>query len=261
MATNKGSLIRRTNLEKSNGKTNVLVVDDLRSMRLTLGGILQDEGHNVVTVEDGYQAIEAVKKAHFDAIFMDIKMPGINGVQTFREVKKIDPEAAVIMMTAYSVEDLVKEALEEGAYAVVFKPFDIEKIIALIQELLREKTLILIVDDQFGDRETLKGILEDKGYRVTTAKDGAEALQIVRGKHYDIIFLDVQLPGMDGIETFEQVKQIDPQVTVIMMTGYTEEDLVKRAVSGGAYTCIYKPFDMKSVVTMVEDIVKERKGK
>jgi two-component system response regulator HydG len=95
------------------GKTNILVVDDLRSMRLTLGGILEDKGHNVVTVEDGYQAIDAVKKKHFDAIFMDIKMPGINGVQTFREVKKIDPKAAVIMMTAYSVEDLVKEALEE----------------------------------------------------------------------------------------------------------------------------------------------------
>jgi two-component system response regulator HydG len=238
------------------GKTNILVVDDLRSIRLTLGGILEDKGHNVVTVEDGYQAIEAVKKTHFDAIFMDIKMPGINGVQTFREVKKIDPRTAVIMMTAYSVEDLVKEALEEGAYTIVYKPFDIDKIISLIDELLCERILILVVDDQFGDRETLKTILEDKGYRVATATDGIEAVKMVAEKHYNIIFLDIKLPGMDGIETFEQVKKIDPRTVVIMMTGYTAEDLIERAISGGAYTCIHKPFDMEKVLSIVESIAR-----
>ena len=118
-------------------KTNVLVVDDLKSIRLTLGGILEDEGYNVVLAEDGYQAIEMAKQTTFDLIFMDIKMPGINGVQTFREIKRINPEAVVIMMTAYSVEDLVREAVEEGAYAVVYKPFDIEKIVGIIESALR----------------------------------------------------------------------------------------------------------------------------
>lgn len=235
-------------------ESNILVVDDLKSIRLTLGGILEDKGYNVVTVEDGYQAIEAVKQTHFDAIFMDIKMPGIDGVQTFREVKKIDPVAAVIMMTAYSVEDLVKEALAEGAYTIVYKPFDIDKIVALIEGLLGERTLILVVDDQFGDREALKTILEDRGYRVAIAVDGAEALKMVEERHYDIIFLDSGLPDMNGVETFEKVKQIDPEAVVIMMTGYAEEDLVKRAVSRGAYTCIYKPFDMEKVIELVEDM-------
>ncbi len=241
------------------GKTNILVVDDLKSIRLTLGAILEQEGHSVVTVENGYQAIEAVRKAHFDAIFMDIKMPGIDGVQTFREVKKIDPEATVIMMTAYSVEDLVKDALEEGAYAVVYKPFDIDRIIAIIEELLKD-ILILVVDKQFADRETLKGILEDKGYRVATATDGAEAIKMLKSQHYDIIFLDARLPDMDGVETFEQVKKIDPKATVIMMSGYTEEESVSRAVREGAYACIYKPFDMEKVIALVEDISKRRKG-
>ena len=236
------------------GKTNILVVDDLRSMRLTLGGILEDEGHNVVIAEDGYQAIEAVRKTHFDVIFMDIKMPGIDGVQTFREVKKIDPKAAVIMMTAYSVEDLVKEALEEGAYTVVYKAFDIGRIIAIIEELARQRVLILVVDDEFGDRETLRGILEDKGYRVATARDGAETIEMVKSRHYDIIFLDVRLPDMNGVETYEQVKKIDPRATVIMMTGYSEEELVERAISQGAYTCIHKPYDMEKVIALVEDI-------
>jgi two-component system response regulator HydG len=117
-------------------KNNILVVDDIKSIRLTLGGILGDEGYNVVLAENGYQAIEAAKRTPFDLVFMDIKMPGINGVQTFREIKKINPEAVVVMMTAYSVEGLVKQALVEGAYAVVYKPFDIDDIVSVIDSAL-----------------------------------------------------------------------------------------------------------------------------
>ena len=238
-------------------KTNVLVVDDLRSSRLTLGGILEDEGHNVVLAENGYQAIDAVKQVAFDLIFMDIKMPGINGVQTFREVKKVNPQAAVIMMTAYSVEDLIREALEEGAYAVVYKPFDIESIISIIESAL-QRTLIMVVDDHFADRETLKELLEERGYRVVAAKTGAEALVRVKEKHFNIIFLDIRLPDVDGTIIFEQVKAIDPEVAVIMMTGYSEEQLVRRAISHGAYTCIYKPFDVEKVVTVVDEICRQK---
>jgi len=234
-------------------KTNVLVVDDLRSIRLTLGGILEDEGYNVVLAENGYQAIEMAKQTPFDLIFMDIKMPGINGVQTFREIKKINPEAVVIMMTAYSVEDLVREALEEGAYAVVYKPFDIEKIVSIIESAL-QKTLILVVDDSFTDRETLKTILEERGYGVVTASSGAEALAMVKEKRFDIIFLDVRLPDIDGVEFFEQVKAIDPEVAVIMMTGYSEAELMQKVISHGAYTCIYKPFNVDKVVSLVGEL-------
>lgn len=239
-------------------ETNILVVDDLKSVRMTLGRVLEDEGHNVVLAEDGYQAIEAAKQTSFDIIFMDIKMPGINGVQTFREVKKINPQAAVIMMTAYSVEDLVREALEEGAYAVVYKPFDIENIVSIIESALR-KTLILIVDDRFADRETLKAILEERGYSVVTASSGAEALARVKEKRFDIIFLDVRLPDIDGAQLFEQVEDIDPEVAVIMMTGYSEEESVKRAISQGAYTCIYKPFNIDKILALVGEISQRRR--
>jgi len=241
-------------------KNNVLVVDDVKSIRLTLGGILGDEGYNVVLAEDGYQAIDAAKETPFDLVFMDIKMPGINGVQTFREVKKINPEAVVIMMTAYSVEDLIKEALEEGAYAVVYKPFDIEKIVSIIESAL-QKTLILVVDDSFTDRETLKTILEERGYSVVTASTGGEALARVKEKRFDIIFLDVKLPDIDGVDFFEQVKAIDPEVAVIMMTGYSETELMQKVISHGAYTCIYKPFNVDRVVSLVGELSWWRKWK
>jgi len=241
-------------------RINILVVDDLRSMRLTLGAILEDAGHHVVVVENGYEAITATRKTHFDAIFMDIKMPGINGVQTFREIKRIDPKATVIMMTGYSVENLLTEALEEGAYAVVHKPFDIGSIVALIEKLLHERTLILVVDAQFHASNALKTALEQKGYRVATTEKGFEALEMVKSHHYDIVFLDARLPDMNSIQVFERVKEIDPQATVIMMTTYSSEHFLRSAIKESSCACIQKPFDMEKVIGLVEEICEQKKA-
>lgn len=240
----------------SNPKTNVLVVDDQIGMLETFSDILEARGFNVTTAEDGFQAIEIVKKNSPDIIFMDIKMPGINGVQTYREIKKIHPRAAVIMMTAYSVEDLVKEAIEEGAYTVIYKPFDMDKIIQTIERVLKT-TLVLVVDDRLEDRETFKDILESKGYKVTTAKDGYEAIELVKQNKFDIIFLDVKLPGIDGVRTFEEIHKIRPDVPVIMVTGYSAEEMVKEAIDKGIYTCIYKPLDMDKILKAIEEIKKD----
>lgn len=239
-------------------KPQILVVDDQRSMRLTLSGIIEDQGYDVFEVEDGYQAIEAASKNTFDLVFMDIKMPGINGVQTFREIKKISPDTVVIMMTGFAVEDLVKEALDEGAFTVVYKPFeDIEKVIDLIDSLLNPM-LILVVDDRVSDRDILSQILTDKGYRVAGAADGDEAIQMVQGNQYNIIFMDIKLPGKDGFATFQEIKAINPDAGVIFMTGFIMEDSLRGALVAGGYPIAYKPFDIESVLDMVEVITAEK---
>ena len=235
----------------------ILVVDDQRGMRLTLSGVIEDEGYDVTGVEDGYQAIDAASKTPFDVIFMDIKMPGINGVQTFREIKKISPSSVVVMMTGFAVEDLVEEALDEGAFSVVYKPFDIDRVIKLIESVLRS-VVILVVDDRSGDRETLMQILSDKGYNVTGAADGDEAIELVKGGHYDIIFMDIKLPGKDGVATFQEIRQLDPDAKVIFMTGFILDDTVKRAIEEYAYPVASKPLDIENVLSLVKQIVAER---
>lgn len=236
-------------------KARVLVVDDQIGMLETFTDILEDKGFNVVTADDGFIAIERAKEQSFDLIFMDIKMPGINGVQTYREIKKINPKIAVIMMTAYSVEDLVEEAIEEGAYTVVYKPFDMDKVIRTIEKVL-DTALILVVDDRLDDRETFKDALESRGYSVTTAKDGYEAIELVKEGNFDIIFIDVKMPGVDGVKTFEEIHKIRPEIPVIMVTGYSAEELVRDAIDKGAYACIHKPLDMDVVLKMVEEVKK-----
>lgn len=115
------------------GEVGMLIVDDDPDMAETLADILADMGYEVAVAEDGYRAIEMTRRNKYDVALMDIKMPGINGVETLKEIKQIRPQIRVIMMTAYSVEDLIQEALKEGAYGVIYKPIDIDKLISLVE--------------------------------------------------------------------------------------------------------------------------------
>ena len=110
----------------------VLIVDDNSSLCKTMSFVLKRKGYSVTTAKDGFEAIERVKERSFDMILIDIKMPHLNGVETLRRIKMIRPEAVVMMMTAYAVEDLVQDALQEGVFGVIYKPLDIDKFINLI---------------------------------------------------------------------------------------------------------------------------------
>jgi len=119
-------------------------------------------------------------KEKYSLILMDINMPAMNGVEAFKEIKKDSPDTTVIMMTAYSMEDLIKDALKEGAYDVLRKPLDISKAIATIESAKKESALVMIIDDDINTREGLKDILIQKGFKVTMAKTGEEALEITK---------------------------------------------------------------------------------
>ena len=150
----------------SHQSSKIMVVDDEEGMRLTLEGIIEDEGYEVIGVEDGYQAIELAKETDFGLIFLDVKMPGINGVETYKEIKKIRPDTIVVIMTGFSVEDLVKEAIEEGAYAVIYKPFDMHQMMDIVQAVL-PTSFVPVVDEKAADRETLRSTLEEGGCHVS----------------------------------------------------------------------------------------------
>jgi CheY-like chemotaxis protein len=217
--------------------------------------VLGRQGYVVTTAKDGLEAIARVKESPFDMIFMDIKMPLMDGVETYRRVKEIRPAAVVMMMTAYAVEDLVQQALEEGAYGIVYKPLDIEKVIALIEEA-KEGALVLVVDDDPGTCITFKNILTKRGYDVGIAYTGEEAIAMAQEAAHDIIFIDMKLPTINGLETYLAIQEIAPEVVAIMMTAYRQEmaDLVEEALQNHAYTCLYKPLNMEELLRLVESV-------
>ena len=239
-------------------KASVLIVDDNGSLCETMTMVLENEGYQVVTAETGVVAIEAVQDRPFDIIFMDVRMPLMDGVETYRRIKKVRPGAAVVMMTAYAVEDLINEALQEGARGVLYKPFEIEKMVDVIEQARRDSSgaLIMVVDDDPEVCDNFKNTLVTSGYRIGIARSGDEAIALAREMTYDVIFIDIKLPAINGLQTYLAIKEINPKVVAVMMTAYRQEtvELVEAALEQGAYTCLYKPLDMQEVLRLVSEI-------
>lgn len=114
--------------------TSILVVDDHTAMRSTLRDILQDEGYEVQSASSGEEAVDVFEGGNFDAVLMDVRMKGINGVEAFRRMKSLSNSVKVILMSAFSVDEIKEESLEEGAVAFLPKPLDMENLIDLIGE-------------------------------------------------------------------------------------------------------------------------------
>ncbi len=114
----------------------ILVVDDDQSIVSIFEFILQQAGYNTVTASSGDECIAIIQSERkIDLVFLDVKMPGMSGIDTFKEVQKLRPFLLVVMMTGYSVDELLKEAFELGAYGVIYKPFDIEEVISVIDKI------------------------------------------------------------------------------------------------------------------------------
>jgi two-component system response regulator (stage 0 sporulation protein F) len=111
-----------------NVNNTIMVIDDQPGIRRLLAEVLQEDGYNIVIAANGYEALQKVKEITPRLILMDMKMPGMDGLETFRELKKVGKAERVIMMTAYGELELVKEAMSLGAYKYITKPFDINEI-------------------------------------------------------------------------------------------------------------------------------------
>ncbi|HMK49522.1 MAG TPA: sigma-54 dependent transcriptional regulator [Thermodesulfovibrionales bacterium] len=119
-------------------------------------------------------------------------------------------------------------------------------------------TTLLIVDDEEGIRETLAGIFEDEGYNVTAVASGEEALNALKEQSPEIVLLDVWLPGMDGIETLQEIKKAYPGLPVIMISGHGNIELAVKATRMGAYEFLEKPLSLERVLLVTRRALEKR---
>jgi two-component system nitrogen regulation response regulator NtrX len=115
---------------------------------------------------------------------------------------------------------------------------------------------ILVVDDEKDIRIALSGILEDEGYQVVTAASGDKALEKLREDLPDLVLLDIWMPGMDGLETLEKIKNLLPHITVIMISGHGTIETAVRATKLGAYDFIEKPLSLDKVLIAVSNALR-----
>ena len=164
------------------------------------------------------------------------------------------------MMTAFSIENLIEDAIKEGAYAVVRKPFDVDMIINMIEKS-KNGAYLAVIDDDPEICKTMKSVMENKGYSTTTCATGEEAISLAKKRTRDIFFIDMKMPVLNGLETYLEIKKTNPEAVAVMMTAYREEmdELIKTALQNNAYTCLYKPFNMDDVINIIEEISKSKR--
>jgi two-component system chemotaxis response regulator CheY len=114
----------------------ILVVDDAEFLRVRIGKMLTGDGFEVFEAENGLKAVESYQSIHPDLVLMDVTMPEMDGLTALKEIRKIDPQARVIMLTALGQESVVLEAVKSGARDFVVKPFERERVMTAINKLL-----------------------------------------------------------------------------------------------------------------------------
>ncbi len=118
---------------------------------------------------------------------------------------------------------------------------------------------ILIVDDEAGVRAALAGILGDEGYAVEAAESGEDCLAALEARRYDLVLLDVWLPKMDGLETLERLRGIDPEVPVVVISGHGNIETAVKAVRMGARDFVEKPLSLEKILLVVRNALRQRR--
>lgn len=123
--------------------------------------------------------------------------------------------------------------------------------------MVREKLKVLIVDDQAGVRFLLEIVVRESGHEAYMAQNGLEAIEMARSIHPDLIFMDVRMPLIGGLEALGKIKATNPEIQVIIMTAYGSEQTVSDALKKGAWCYIAKPFDVNEIKELLIKFVNE----
>src|SRR6202042_828085 len=118
---------------------------------------------------------------------------------------------------------------------------------------------ILIVDDESGIRESLRGILEDEGYKTSVSPSGEDCLELLRKSSFDLILLDVWLTGIDGLEVLEKIREMEDPPEVIMISGHGTIETAVRATKLGAYDFAEKPLSLEKTLILVKNAIDTRR--
>jgi two-component system nitrogen regulation response regulator NtrX len=118
---------------------------------------------------------------------------------------------------------------------------------------------VLIIDDEHGIRESLQGILEDEGYTAVSAESGEAGLELLRKRPFDVVLLDVWLPGIDGLETLERIKESEDAPEVIMISGHGTIETAVRATKLGAYDFLEKPLSLEKTLILVKNAAEAKR--
>lgn len=237
-------------------KLRILVVDDNADFAESLGEALQLHGHEVALAFDGQEGVRRYREEDFDIAFVDVRMPGQNGVESFMQIRQLKPDARVVMMTGFSVEQLLEEAVQNGAWGVLHKPLDMDRVLGMLRQV--SPAGILIADDDQDFVSGLREVLEDHGYQVLLAYNGQEAIERVLAGRVDVLVLDLRMPILDGLGVYLELRRRGRVVPTIIVTAFAPEetDALDRLSSYEVSGVLTKPFKTEALLRAISAVTR-----
>ena len=232
----------------------IFIVEDDLDLADGLAESLELEGHEVEIASSGEAAISRFQEQDFDLTFMDVILPGKNGVESFLEIRALNPEARVMMMTGYSLQNLLDQAMEGGALGVLRKPFNVQEAVDLANTVGKGSRVLMVEDDlDFGT--LIKEMLEKNGHWVCHCLDGKSAIDRCRDGDVDIVFLDLRLNGVTGLEVFNKMREVDPGLSIVVLTAYADEEFesITEMESSSLDNILRKPVNPDKLLECIRD--------
>jgi DNA-binding response OmpR family regulator len=245
----------------------ILVIDDERMLCDLLQEMLRRHGHEVFTAYSGREGIDSYwqRRPHFT--LLDLHLPDISGIEVLRQIRENDPKAAVMILTGAASDKLERQAQELGVTDFLIKGLSPEVLMSAVTRAVQSQapsevgslppaTLnsvsILVVDDEPPIRDLLTKFLSSRGFHVHAAQDGPTALALAERERPKLIVLDIDMPGMTGIEVLRKLRAKNYTGGVMMLTGSQDTSLLKEALALGSLDIIGKPFDLERVALAIQ---------
>lgn len=260
--------------ETNNAHPTVLVIDDEQIIRDLLKTMLSSAGYEVITASGGREGLAVFSQQRPRFTLLDLRMPDMPGINVLREIRKMDSDASVIILTAWGTDELENQARKLGATDFLSKNMTFDAIMASTERVLQREALasvaqsvsgsgtaafadaaavgaILVVDDEPQICDVIAQALTHRGYRVKTASNGPEALASVEQEKPALIILDMYMPGMNGNEVMRRLRKMAYKSAVILLTASQDEKLLKEACEMGVMDIMGKPLDLGRLALVV----------
>jgi two-component system, NtrC family, response regulator HydG len=229
----------------------ILVVDDDVDNAHSLGELFEMEGHRPKVVHSGEDAIAAYVDHHFDLAFMDVMMPGLNGVESFLEIKKQKANAKVFMMTGYSVEELLRQAISEGALGVLNKPMDSNALLSLVNDVGKDG---VVVAPAFGPNyaQNVYHMMAKSGFKCRIVNRPVPIIE--QQTNNELIILDLKSSLIESVGFYSDLRRANHLPATIILTSEVESSVATPdALRDLTVTGILnKPFDPLELISRLD---------
>ena len=239
----------------------VFVVDDDRDFAEGIGLSLELAGHDVTFAHSGEEAVNRFADIEYDVTLMDVRMPGMNGVETLSGLLDIRPDAKVVMITAYGADGILSQAIKVGARAVLQKPVSSKQLVETFRDI-QAAGVILLADDDPDFAAGVEAVLVSEGYAVFAAKNGQEAIDRFGDEKIDVLLLDIRMPGLGGLEVCAELKRLGHSPSTIVVTGYSVEEsgAIQELLRSSAKECLVKPIASDDLLLAISQAIEDTRA-